>query len=304
MFHPTSNRLAGFLEISALFIALAQSGGVQYKAGFLRIDAEGHGPGFGRKSARWRKRKESRWCAVRESYIVVLEDPGEVRPVLIHCQPFHNESFVQLAVWDVFLFDTDFKIIRPTRYYRKGLQLLRSEPEDREFLTGDVSERQLHPETEVDCLSVMSSIGSRLSRVLRFGNRSSPNLAVPTIGETQGNEDALRPVHTRSETMSSISSTASSRPATPMLDPSTNLNPLMGSGNAEGGVITGEHEKKKTRKKRSDEVSKHTFYVENSQMRLKMFAKNEVGFLICSDYTLLTRYGHWFSDKCCSGLLL
>jgi phospholipase D1/2 len=303
MFHPTSNRLAGFLEISALFIALAQSGGVQYKAGFLRIDAEGHGPGFGRKSARWRKRKESRWCAVRESYIVVLEDPGEVRPVLIHCQPFHNESFVQLAVWDVFLFDTDFKIIRPTRYYRKGLQLLRSEPEDREFLTGDVSERQLHPETEVDCLSVMSSIGSRLSRVLRFGNRSSPNLAVPTIGETQGNEDALRPVHTRSETMSSISSTASSRPATPMLDPSTNLNPLMGSGNAEGGVITGGHEKK-TRKKRSDEVSKHTFYVENSQMRLKMFAKNEVGFLICSDYTLLTRYGHWFSDKCCSGLLL
>lgn len=85
MFHPTSNRLAGFLEISALFITLAQSG-AQYKAGYLRINLEGNGPGFGRKSARWRERKESRWCAVRESYFVVLEESGEVCRVLIPCQ--------------------------------------------------------------------------------------------------------------------------------------------------------------------------------------------------------------------------
>ena len=39
MFHPNSNRLASFLEISALSIALAQSGGAQYKAGYLRIEA-------------------------------------------------------------------------------------------------------------------------------------------------------------------------------------------------------------------------------------------------------------------------
>lgn len=90
-----------------------------------------------------------------------------------------------------------------------------------------------------------------------------------------------------------------------MLDPSTNLNPLMSSGGAEPGtkqVETNEQEKTK-RKKRSDEVSKHTFYIENSQMRLKLFARNEVGFLIGGEYTLLTRYGHWFSGKCCSGLL-
>jgi phospholipase D1/2 len=84
MFHPTANRLAGFLEISALFISLARSGGAQYKAGFLRIDTEGNGPGFGRKSARWRERREARWCAVRESYIVVVEDPGDVSQAPCH----------------------------------------------------------------------------------------------------------------------------------------------------------------------------------------------------------------------------
>lgn len=76
MFHPSSNRLAGFLEISALSISLAQSGGAQYKAGYLRIEADKGG--FGRKSASWKDRREQRWCSVRESYLVVLEEPGEV----------------------------------------------------------------------------------------------------------------------------------------------------------------------------------------------------------------------------------
>ncbi|EAU85909.2 SPO14 [Coprinopsis cinerea okayama7 len=111
MFHPSSNRLSAFLEISALSIALAQSGGAQYKAGYLKIEAtsmtlpsgggRGSGtttnntPGFGRKSVGWRERKEWRWCAVRESYLVALEQPGET------------------IVWDVFLLDSDFKIERP-----------------------------------------------------------------------------------------------------------------------------------------------------------------------------------------------
>lgn len=80
MFHPSANRLAGFLEISALSIALAQSGGAQYKAGYLKLEATGNGgSGFGRKSTSWHAQKESRWCAVRESYLVVLEQLGEVR---------------------------------------------------------------------------------------------------------------------------------------------------------------------------------------------------------------------------------
>ncbi|KAG2065325.1 phospholipase D [Suillus decipiens] len=268
MFHPTANRLAGFFELSALFISLAHSGGAQYKAGLLHINTEGNGPGFGRKSARWRERREARWCAVRDSYIVVVEDPGET------------------VIWDVFLFDTDFKIIRPTRYYRKGLHLLHSEPEDREFLVGlNKTQQQPHPETQmeypqaqVDCLSAIDSIKSRLSRALRFANRSSPNITVTTDGVVQCNGDVAGETgHMRTESISSGSSAITSRPATPMLDPSTHVNPLKSSSAAEGretqGETNGQDGRKK--KKRTDDVSKHTFYVENSQMRLKLFARNE-----------------------------
>ena len=78
MFHPTSNRLSSFLEVSALFISLARSGGVQYKAGYLRLETSGNNPGPGRKATSRRDRKQSRWCAVRESCLVILEEPGEV----------------------------------------------------------------------------------------------------------------------------------------------------------------------------------------------------------------------------------
>jgi phospholipase D1/2 len=70
MFLPTSNRLAGFLEISAihkaLSVHLAQSGGTQYKAGYLRIVASGNkGAGFGRKSASRSQKRKQKWCAMR-----------------------------------------------------------------------------------------------------------------------------------------------------------------------------------------------------------------------------------------------
>ena len=79
MFHPSANRLAGFLEISALSIGLAQSGGWQAKAGMLKIEAfSTKSGGFGRKGVRWREKKKQRWCAVRDSYLVALEEPGEV----------------------------------------------------------------------------------------------------------------------------------------------------------------------------------------------------------------------------------
>ena len=79
MFHPSSNRLAGFLEISATTISLARSGGAQFKAGYLRIESDRFiGGGFGRKSAGWTAKKTDKWCAVRESYIIAVEEPGEV----------------------------------------------------------------------------------------------------------------------------------------------------------------------------------------------------------------------------------
>jgi len=87
--------------------------------------------------------------------------------------------------------------------------------------------------------------------------------------------------------MSSGISALSSRFATPMLDPSTNLNPMTGGVVEDSAKQVEANEQEKRRKKRCDDVSKHTFYVENSQMRLKLFARNEVEFLICGDYTIL-----------------
>jgi phospholipase D1/2 len=79
MFHPSSNRIFAFLEVSALSIALAQSGGAQYKAGFLRIEVSGSKGSFGRRGTSWKDKRKYKWCAVRESYFVVLEEPAEVR---------------------------------------------------------------------------------------------------------------------------------------------------------------------------------------------------------------------------------
>jgi phospholipase D1/2 len=80
MFHPSANRLATFLEINALSISLAPSGGAQYKAGILHIEsnASNGGGGLGRKSVSWRARKEPKWCVARESYLAVMEEPGDV----------------------------------------------------------------------------------------------------------------------------------------------------------------------------------------------------------------------------------
>jgi phospholipase D1/2 len=63
-----------------------------------------------------------------------------------------------------------------------------------------------------------------------------------------------------------------SQPA-PMLDPSTNANCL--SGDPEHPTESQPLDDKKG-KKRSTDVSKHTFYIVNAQMRLKLFARNEV----------------------------
>lgn len=79
MFHPSVNRLAGFLEFGALTVALAQSGGAQYKAGLLYLEGVTPKSSFGRRSAGWREKKKQRWCAVRESYLVAMEEMGEVR---------------------------------------------------------------------------------------------------------------------------------------------------------------------------------------------------------------------------------
>ncbi|KZT27381.1 phospholipase D [Neolentinus lepideus HHB14362 ss-1] len=271
MFHPTANRLAGFLEISSLSIALAQSGDAQYKAGYLRIEtAGGRSGGFGRKGTRWKERREHRWCAVRESYLVVMKEPGE------------------LEVWDVFCFDPDFKIERPKRYYRQGLNFLHGGTDDDDAISfGGVKDKLQHgQDNHDDRTSLLGTIKSRMSRALHIEDYHRRH---HTTGEGHENDKGHQRRRTasvpngrpRSGSRSSGSSSSSiSRPQTPMLDPSTNTNPLIDPDSHDRNVNdlrppADSKEAEKRKKRKDNEVSKHTFYIENSQIRLKLYARNE-----------------------------
>ncbi|KAJ6557347.1 phospholipase D [Mycena vulgaris] len=239
MFHPAANRLAGFLEVSALFINLAHSGGIQLKGGYLQIESTKTGGGFGRKSTSWKEKKESRWCAVRDSYIVVVEEPGE------------------LEIWDVFLLDADFDIERPKRYYRQGLKLLHPDTGEDDDVSPP-SKNLLHAPTDNDTRSVLGSIRGSFSKMLHRRN---------------GNGTSRHDDRSSTSSGSSASSLVSQHPA-PMLDPSTNANPLAGITD-QPDADRNWHPDEKKKKKRVEDVSKHTFYIVNSQMRLKLFARNQ-----------------------------
>lgn len=177
--------------------------------------------------------------------------------------------------------DPDFKITRPTRYYRKGLHLLRPEPADREFHTAEPM-HEVILETEVDCASAMDSITGKITRALNVFQRSTSNM---DNVESQENGSPPRPTHARHDSTSSGSSVASNLSPCPMLDPSTHVRPLQISQPQRNGQVEEQNQQQdqtlseseqRKRKKRSQGVSKHTFYIKNSQMRLKLFARNEV----------------------------
>lgn len=179
---------------------------------------------------------------------------------------YHEISFdiptaVQMTVWDVFMLDPDFKIDRPTRYYRQGLNLLHPDttkiPDDPKTEL----EKQGAHEHKNGIINAFGTISSRMSKIFHVGQQRPAS----------ANEHVAGPSLARSPSSSSGSSAPSStlsRVQTPMLDPSTNTNPLR--------TQTGGDEEKKKKKRRAGDVSKHTFYIENSQMRLKLYARNEV----------------------------
>ncbi|TFY72827.1 hypothetical protein EVG20_g164 [Dentipellis fragilis] len=248
------------LENYLIGLTRAVSGGAQLKAGYLKIEASSSkGSGFGRKAAGRTQKKAQKWCAIRESYLVAVDEPGE------------------LSVWDVFMLDPDFKIERPMRYYRQGLNILQGDTTTVERVSDgphengadnrdpkDQGRRHSRSDDTTDRMSLLGSIRTSFSKVLH-----------PHQAGRSSNGDARTSTSTRprsdSQSSSSDSSTTPSRPPTPMLDPSTNTDPL-----AEGqGKNSKDSQQGQKKNKNSHEVSKHTFYVENSQMRLKLYAKSE-----------------------------
>ena len=281
MFHSTVNRLAAFLEISALSITLAQSGGSQYKAGFLHLSIS-KGVGLGSKSASRKARYSQKWCEVRESYLVITEELGEVTLPL--SSSYDNIILIypgQLTVFDVFLLDSDFKIERPTRYYRQGLHLLMDSSDDSDAETdkgkgkevdrllpghkkeNDTDEVHPAPSRDIECISTFGSIKSKMSRVFKRKKALGPESPSRPSASASGPDP-----RTPTDDTASTISLRSEQPRTPILDPSTNTNPLLDPDE--------QQDRSRPLKKRSyDDVSKHTFYIENGQMKLKINAKNE-----------------------------
>jgi phospholipase D1/2 len=164
-------------------------------------------------------------------------------------------QFSQLTVWDVFLLDSDFEIERPRRYYRQGFNLLHTDTSN--TLHPSSAKAPAEKVVDSDCISVIGSIRSKVSKIFHGKDEQR----APNANDPSGDD---------SSSASSISLPPRSR--TPMLDPSINTNPLLESPRGEDR----EKEEEKRKKARPTDVSKHTFYVVNSQMRLKIFAHSEV----------------------------
>ncbi|GAA6029863.1 hypothetical protein JCM8097_001084 [Rhodosporidiobolus ruineniae] len=126
MFGPGANRLCKFFEISAMSIMLSTRGGEQGKQGYLRITSSGASrkktPGF--HPLEWKNRHEPKWFIVRDSYIVAVDDPASTE------------------IYDVIMVDSTFEIERPTRVYRKGLNLLHPDSSSADDLNADPALRQ------------------------------------------------------------------------------------------------------------------------------------------------------------------
>lgn len=167
------------------------------------------------------------------------------------------------------MLDSDFKIERPKRYYRQGFNLLHHDTSDKDEVEGNGSKKAtVQYDHESGFAHAFGTMTHRMSKIFHVGHHEHGHAANGTsasVPGTGGDSDS-----------DSSDSPESSRPATPLLDPSTNTNPLEhpDAQNNARGAAGGEDEKKK--KKRAGDVSKHTFFIENSMMRLKLFARNEV----------------------------
>jgi phospholipase D1/2 len=191
-----------------------------------------------------------------------------------------------MNVVDVFMLDSEFKIERPTRYYRTGLNLLHP---DAEVLPDAVTNADgnglLTAHDGQSRRSFAGTIRSSISRVLHpheGGRRRRRRSRAATVSGHEGGSTRGRSYEDDEESSSESSSSDSEgetrREA--MLDPSTHVNPIPNEANGTPGITVdgsaaGGNEKAKKQKKKRGDVSKHTFYVENSQVRLKLFARNE-----------------------------
>jgi len=124
-----------------------------------------------------------------------------------------------------------------------------------------------HNNSESDGRSLLGSFRSQLFRL------TSPSDHRKSHDRARQNE---MDDHHESDSSGAVSSPAYAQ--TTIFDPSINLNPLVVSGDSQSYDQSRQVATKKGENR--DDVSKHIFYIINSQMRLKLYAKNEVCLVI------------------------
>ena len=121
---------------------------------------------------------------------------------------------------------------------------------------------------DADRISTLGSIRSKMLKV--FKRDKAPESEVPPrpTGSGSGRPPRVSTDDTASTTSTtSTPSSHSEQHQTPRFDPSTNANPLFDPDESR-------NRPNPSNKNRND-LSKHTFYIENSQMKLTLNAKNE-----------------------------
>lgn len=231
---------------------------------------------------------------------------------------------MQLDIHEVFLLDSEFKIERPTRYYRQGLRAMHLEDKDDDDNVDGPSKHShriskllhlhehSHP-TDEDEHSHRGRADKR-SSTHEDGTASEPRPSTHDTEDTAVNEShrhntvrskrsqrshirrssvstarstilgrlrSIRSGKTGSRRHSDSSDTASSHSSSSSAS-SDHVEPAYKDPSTHVNIMTNKHsvgdEGKTDEKQQEKDLSHHTFFIENSQMRLKLVARTEVSF--------------------------
>jgi len=161
------------------------------------------------------------------------------------------------------------------RDYRQELHLLREVDNGKGKQVNRSAPRQqgddtvyLTPPGDVDRISTLGSIRSKMLKVFKW--EKAPGSEVPS--RPSGSGSGGSPRNSADETASTTSTTSShsERRQTPIFDPSTKAN-LLDLGESRNHPDSSD--------KNRNDPPKHTFYIENSQMKLMITAKNQIQML-------------------------
>lgn len=164
------------------------------------------------------------------------------------------------------MLDSDFKIERIAWYQSKGLHLLNSDSDDEKESITDPGEKKSIEQTN-GVATKMGSVSSRLSKIFRAGHLAKHHSEVPRT--RNHSNPLLEPLST----------------ATSPLDGPTDTDQLHDREEVLQNRAHADESEIPEKNKWGADVIKPTFYIENSQTRLKLVARSEVRLCI-----LFTQY--------------